>query len=148
MRGRLAHWMWRSGVGLGLTVALVAFTSPAVAQTLTSVSAVKNAGNSGDEFSDGLLESYQRQTTVVVVSSSTTFFRVRYQEIVAADVGVGGSDKTESQNTDYQVNFNVTVPGAYRLNIATSVKGAFTVVDDGNNGSVDMSQIVGSQTGG
>src|SRR5258706_16265945 len=103
MRGRLPHWVWRSGVGLGLTLALVVSAGPAAAQSLTAVTPVKNAGNSADDFSDGLITSYQRQTTVVVVSSTTAVFRVRYQEIVAADTGFACTGSTtETQNTDYQ----------------------------------------------
>src|SRR5882724_4787395 len=101
MRGRLPHWVWRSGLGLGLMAVVVAAATPAGAQSLTSVSAVKNAGNTADDFSDGLVTSYQNKTTVTVVSSSTTVFRVRYAEIVAADVGVTGSDRTQSQASDY-----------------------------------------------
>src|SRR5436190_6787888 len=148
MRRRLAQER-RAAIGIGLALGLVAAAaSTANAQSLSVPSAAKNAGNTGDDFSDGLITSYQRKTTVLVVSSSTSVFRVRYQEIVEADVGVGGSDVTESQNSDYTISFTATAPGAYRLNVSTSVKGAFTVVDDGDNGSVDMSAINGTQTGG
>jgi hypothetical protein len=94
------------------------------------------------------MRAFKNRATVSVVSSSTTVFRVRYAEIVAADVGATGGDHTQNQSSDYTVAFNVTAPGAYRLNVSTSVKGAFTRVDDGYRGSVDMSQITGTQTGG
>src|SRR6185369_12008812 len=114
-----------------------------------SVTPVKNAGNSGDDFSDGLITSYQRKTTVVVVSSNTTLFRVRYQEVIEADVGFACTgSQNEAQNSDYQINFTATAPGAYRLHVSTSVKGAFTMVDDGDSGSVDMSAVTGTQSGG
>src|SRR5262249_5539764 len=127
---------------------VVAMAPAAGAQVLSVPSAVKNAGNTADDSSDGLVTSYQNQTTVTVVNSTTSFFRVRYQEIVAADVGFGGRDHTQSQNTDYQITFTATAPGAYKLHVATSVKGAFTIVDDGNAASVDMSAITGTQSGG
>ena len=67
---------------------------------LSVPTASKNAGNTADDFSDGLVTSYQNKTTVVVVSSSTTSFRVRYQEIVAADVGVTCTgSRTQNQAT-------------------------------------------------
>jgi hypothetical protein len=119
-----------------------------MAQTLSASPPVKNAGNSGDDFSDGLITSYQNKTTVAIVMSTTTQFRVHYQEIVAADVGVGGSDRTQSQSTDYTINFTANAPGAYRLNVSTSAKGAFTLVDDGDAASVDMTSITGTQSGG
>jgi MFS family permease len=107
-------------IGVGLLLGLVAVASSASAQSLSVPTVTKNAGNTADDFSDGLITSYQNKTTVIVVSSNTSVFRVRYQEIVAADVGFGGSDQTQSQNTDYQINFTATAPGAYRLNISTS----------------------------
>src|SRR5262249_38540108 len=141
MRGRLARGIGRTAIGIGLGVAVVAAASIASAQSLSVPTVTKNAGNTADDFSDGLITSYQNKPAVVVVSSNTTVFRVRYQEIVAADVGFGGSDQTQSQSTDYQINFTATAPGAYRLNISTSVKGAFTIVDDGDSGSVDMTAV-------
>src|SRR5262249_32042314 len=148
-RRRVSHWVWRSGLVLGVTTALLAAAVPAAAQSLSSVSPVKNAGNTPDDFSDGLVTSYQNGTTVALVSSSTTIFRVRYQEIVASDVGVTcPSSHTQSKNSDYSINFTATAPGAYRLHISTSIKGAFTTVDDGDSGSVDMTGVTGSQSGG
>ena len=115
MRGRLPHRVWRSGFGIGVLGLIAAAATPAGAQTLTAVTPVKNAGNTADDFSDGLITSYQNKTTVAVVSSSTTVFRVRYQEIVAADVGFScTSSRTQNQASDYQINFTATAPGACR----------------------------------
>jgi hypothetical protein len=142
--------MWRIGFAIGCAAVLATVGAPtAHAQSLSGEAAVKNAGNTADDFSDGLITSYQNKTTVAVVSSTTTMFRVRYQEIVAADVGVGcTSSQTQTQNSDYSINFTATAPGAYRLHVSTSVKGAFTTVDDGDSGAVDMTAVTGSQSGG
>ena len=132
MRGRLPHWVGNSGITIALALGLAMAVAPnAGAQSLSvPATAVLNAGNTGDNFSDGLVTGYQNKSTVTVVSSTTSFFRVRYQETIAADVGFGGSDHTQSANSDYTVSFTVNTPGSYRLHVATSVKGAFTVVDE------------------
>ena len=147
---RAFGWLWTTVFVAGLAMA-----STASAQSISlpvpggNPNNFKNAGNSADNFSDGLITGFQRQTTIVVVNNTTSFFRVRYQEIVLADTGVFGSDTTNTQASDYTLPFSVTAPGAYRLNISTSINGAFTRVSDGSgNASVDMSAVTGTFTGG
>src|SRR5215469_10805322 len=139
----------RAGAYLGLLVTLVVLAAgPAHGQTIGSVSAVKNAGNSPDEFQDGLTVSFQRTSTVGVIQNTGTVVRVRYAEAVGADVGAFSST-TETLNSDYSINFNVTAPGAYDLNITTSLNGAFTIVDDGDGpGTADATAVTGTQSGG
>jgi hypothetical protein len=120
---------------------------PARAQ-ITAVNAVKNAGNSPDNFQDGLTLSYQRTSSVGVLSNNGVVAQVRYAEAVGVDAGAfdSGSDTLAS---DYNINFTVTAPGAYDLNITTSLNGAFTIVDDGDGpGTADMTGVTGTQTGG
>jgi hypothetical protein len=135
-------------IGRGLAAFVLLAATTAGAQSLTSLTAVKNAGNSPDNFQDGLTVSFQRTTTVTVLSNTGTLARVRYAEVVGDDAGAFSSD-TETQASDYNVNFTVTAPGAYDLNITTSLNGAFTIVDDGDGpGTADMTGVTGTQTGG
>jgi hypothetical protein len=135
-------------IGAGLAALVLLTAATAGAQSITGLSAVKNAGNNPDNFQDGLTLSFQRSSTVGVLSNNGIVARVRYAEVVGVDAGAfdGGSDTLAS---DYNVNFGVTAPGAYDLNITTSLNGAFTIVDDGDGpGTADMTGVTGSQTGG
>jgi hypothetical protein len=132
-----------------LTAALLLVaTAPAAAQSFSGAAVVKNAGNSPDNFQDGTTESYQRQTTVAFLTNTATVIRVRYAEAVGTDTGIYTST-SNTQATDYNINFNVTAPGAYDLAVSTSLNGAFTIVDDGTqSASADMGAVTGTQTGG
>ncbi len=137
------------GTGIAALASLVLLSAgPARAQSITGLAAVKNAGNNPDNFQDGLTVSYQRTSTVGVLSNNGVVARVRYQEAVGVDVGAFSS-QSNSLASDYNVNFSVTAPGAYDLNITTSLNGAFTIEDDGDGpGTADATGVTGTQTGG
>jgi hypothetical protein len=117
------------------------------AEGISGLTAVKNAGNSPDEFQDGTLSSYQRASTVTAsYLAPGAVARVRYASITATDTGLLSS-RTETLNSDYSINFNVEAPGAYDLIITTSLNGAFTLVNDGN-ASATASGTAISYTGG
>ena len=83
-----------------------------------------------------------------MIQNTGTVVRVRYAEAVGANVGAFSST-TETLNSDYSISFNVTAPGAYDLNVTTSLNGAFTIVDDGDGpGTADAGAVTGTQTGG
>jgi hypothetical protein len=132
-------------VGTVLVTAL-ALSGVAAAQTITNVAITPNAGNDADQVQTGT-DAYQRKTTVEVTSSSATSFSTRYAEIVGADTDVGAS-RTVSHSADYTITFDVTAPGAYAVTVETLLNGAFTLVNDGNSGSADVTGVAGSQTGG
>ena len=138
-----------TGAFLGLLAALaVVAATPANAQTIDSVGTVKNAGNNPDEFQDGLTVSYQRTSSISVIQNTGNVVRVRYAEALGADAGAFSS-RTETLSSDYSITFNVTAPGAYDLDITTSLNGAFTIVDDGDGpGTADASAVTGTQAGG
>lgn len=126
----------------------VLLVTPVAAQSITGLSAVKNAGNSPDFFQDDLTVGRERRTVVGILLNTGTVARVRYQAVVAADAGAFSSASI-SQDSDYNVNFTVTAPGAYDLNVTTSLNGAFTIVDDGDgSANADLSGVSGTQTGG
>ena len=89
---------------------LVAGESIALAQSITNVSITKNAGNSADEILSSTNLSYERTTTVATQSSTATSFTTRYAEVVGTDTGPS-TTRTETQATDYTVQFTVTAPG-------------------------------------
>jgi hypothetical protein len=140
-----------SVVALGGGMLVVAGPPSATAQTISGLvnPPVKNAGNSPDEFQDGTFESYQRTSITSIITSSATSFRARYREVIGVDEGFGGSDRTEVLNSDYTVQFNVTAPQSYQLNITTSLNGAFTTTDDGGGvATADLGAVTGTHTGG
>jgi len=140
-------------VSVAAGLALVALPTPPLAQTISGLvnPPVKAAppANSADEFQDGLFESYQRTSVTSIVTSNSTSFTARYREVIGVDEGLGGNDRTEVLNSDYTVQFNVTAPQSYQLNITTSLNGAFTTVDDGGGvATADLTGVTGTHSGG
>ncbi len=126
---------------------LLLTAATAGAQSFSGAVVTKNAGNSADNFQDGTTESYQRTSTVGFLTNTATVIRVRYAAVVGTDTGIFDS-VTNGLTSDYNLNFNVTAPGAYDLLVSTSLSGAFTLVDDGGAATADMSAVTGTQTGG
>ncbi|HEV7734770.1 MAG TPA: hypothetical protein VGR62_21545 [Candidatus Binatia bacterium] len=114
---------------MALAVLIVVAATPVFAQ-IGNFTASKNAGNSPDELVNGAFISYQRISAVTFSSSGITG-TARYAAGVGADTGFL-SNWTEVLNADYTVTFDVTAPGAYDLDISTSISGAFTLVNDGD----------------
>src|SRR5262245_5038487 len=111
----------RCGWGLALALLGVLAASPSFAQ-ISSFSAAKNAGNSADELSSGLFSSFERTSVVSFTNTGGLVGRARYAAAVGTDTGLLTS-KTETMNADYSVSFNATAPGAYDLNVTSSING-------------------------
>ncbi|MCW5892536.1 MAG: hypothetical protein KIT14_18640 [bacterium] len=127
---------------------MVAVTTVPASAQLTGISVVKNAGNSPDNFQDGITLSYQRTSSAGLIQNGLGFFRARYQLGVGVDSGAFDSG-SNSLSSDYTISFNVTAAGAYDLNITTSLNGAFTIVDDGDGpANADVTAVTGTRTGG
>lgn len=120
----------RNGCGLAVALLSVLIALPASAQ-ISGFTATKNAGNSADELSAGLFSSYQRTSVISFSTTSGLVARARYAAVVGTDTGLLTS-RTETLAADYSVNFNATAPGAYDVNVTTSLNGAFTLVNDGS----------------
>jgi hypothetical protein len=58
--------MGRAAIGIGVALGLIVVASTASAQSLSLPTATRNAGNTADDFSDGLVTGYQKTTVVVV----------------------------------------------------------------------------------
>jgi cysteine-rich repeat protein len=132
-------------MGIALLVAL-AGADLARAQSVSSLSITKNAGNSADVLQT-TSDSFEVKTTVAISSSTATSFTTRYAEILGADSDLF-ANQTTTGNSDYTVQFTVTAPGSYYLTVDTSLIGSFTLNNDGNSASADLSAVTGSQTGG
>src|SRR4051794_32529824 len=139
----------RTMICLGVLVVVGILTSgpPAYAQ-ITGATITKNAGNSADEFQDGLLSSFQRTSTVAITLNNGLVLRTRYAEIVGTDTGIFTS-RTENMSSDYTVAFNVTAPVGYELTVTTSMAGALTLVDDGSaSATANISAVAPTVVGG
>jgi len=133
-----------------VAVALVGMliAAPAFAQSLGGFTAVKNAGHSADANDTSFPTFSQRVTTVSFSTTSGVVGRARLAGVVAANGDAFASSVSITQNVDYNVNFSVTAPGAYDLNMTTSLNGAFTLVADPLAGSATASATAVTYTGG
>ncbi|HEV7731323.1 MAG TPA: hypothetical protein VGR62_04135, partial [Candidatus Binatia bacterium] len=108
---------------VAIAILVLGMAVPASAQ-LSSISATKNAGNSANlDNADADVFS-----NVVVQSSGATTFTTRYSGIALGDVLVGNI--TPTLNADYNVSFQVTTPGDYRVTVTESLLGGFSILDD------------------
>jgi len=126
--------------------------SLSTAATISSVTIVKNAGNSADFFDNlGAVASAVQSTATVTASTSTTF-DTRYAAVVSADRGGSGGPGTTTQN--FAGNFTITLqltetastPWSFTLDVMRV--GAQTIVSDGSgNASVALGALTGTETG-
>ena len=93
--------------------------------------------------------SRERQSFVEVLSSPAGAFTTRYSSLITTDSDGGSAGAgVESIGSDYQIDFTVTAPGAYILNVTTSISGDLHLVNDGSSASADIGPISGFSTGG
>jgi hypothetical protein len=116
--------------GATTTVLVLLWAAPAVAQTLTGVTAVKNAGNSADRIYVDLANRYERESAVAITGATATSFTSRYLALCGADAGVFGGPLWEILDANYSLHFTVTTPGASRLTAQTRRKGDMHLVED------------------
>jgi hypothetical protein len=93
--------------------------------------------------------SRERESLLSIVSTPSGAFTTQYTSLVTTDGdGAGASAGLESIASDYQVDFTVTAPGAYRIQVDTSISGDMHLVNDGGSGSADVSGVSGTFSGG
>jgi len=122
----------------------------AVAQTITGVLPVRNAGNSADGFSAGN-PSYERESQVVITAATATSFTSRYSALASADSGLFGAARLEVLNADDTISFSVIAPEAYRLTVAGRRTGDLHLIEDNifvADHYADMTALSGSFGGG
>ncbi len=136
-----------------LLAALLLAPAAGLAATISSVTIVKNAGNSADFFDDVGDVASAVQSTAVVSSSSASAFATRYAAVVSADRGGNpGPAGTTVQNFtgNFTITFNVTETAGVGWGITLDVLrvGAQTIVSDGSgNAAVAISALTGGETG-
>ena len=119
-----------------LLAALLLAPAAGLAATISSVTIVKNAGNSADFFDDVGDVASAVQSTATVSSSSASAFATRYAAVVSADRGGNpGPAGTTVQNFtgNFTITFNVTETAGIAWGITLDVLrvGAQTIVSDG-----------------
>jgi hypothetical protein len=127
---------------------MLAVVSPSLAQL--SAPALTNSSNP-NELVPGTAStpSRERESLLSIVSTPSGAFTTQYTSLVTVDGdGAGASAGVESIASDYQLDFTVTAPGAYRLQIDTSISGDMHLVNDGGSASADVSGVSGTQSGG
>ncbi|MBY0276450.1 hypothetical protein K2Z84_13990 [Candidatus Binatia bacterium] len=137
---------------IAAAIALSVHAGTAHAQSIGNLSVAKGGTNSADEVGTGNPR-FQRASAVAVQTSTSTSFTTRYSFLVAVDYDgfqILGANRTEALTANYTVSFQATAPGAYRLNVSTSLLGDINRIADGGGGNAQgsVSATTGSQTGG
>ena len=107
----------------------LALAGTARAQSLSAPSLTDNS--SAGEVCAGCDPSYDRQSAAAVQSTSATSFSVRYASTDSTDGGALCNSRTETEASDYTIQFTVTAPGAYYIDVSTQLTGQLDVVYDG-----------------
>jgi hypothetical protein len=135
-----------------LLAAFAAAPLPSAAATISSISIVKNGGNTADDLNDTGSVTDAVSSSVSVSGVTATSFDARYAAVVSTDHdGTGGPrSSTLDFDGDFSITFNVTATAsvAWFLTIDLFRIGAQTIVSDGTgNASVDLGALTGSETG-
>ena len=138
-------------IALAITVSVSAGT--AAAQSIGNLSIVKGGTNSADQLTASGDMKTQTNSTVAIQSSAATTFSTRYAFLVGNDRDGGfqliGNTNTQTLNSNYTISFQVTAPGAYRLNVVTALDAEVNRRDDGGGSAGgELNAVSGSFTGG
>ena len=131
---------------------LAALAAPASAATISSISIVKNAGNTVDDFDDSGAVTSAVASAVSLSAITPTSFDARYAAVVSTDQnGIGGPrSSTQDFDGDFSITFNVTATAGnpWSLTIDLFRIGAQTIVSDGTgNANVVLDALTGTETG-
>ncbi|HYB98708.1 MAG TPA: hypothetical protein VEC57_06185 [Candidatus Limnocylindrales bacterium] len=132
-----------------LPVLFVALLEPlaASAQTITGLTMTANGSGCADSLQTGDPRT-QRLTSADILASEPGSFRTRFAAVAAAD-DEGTAAAQITCQVDYTIEFAVTAPAAYVLEIDTALRGALTLVDDGGGvAGADIGSVVGTYDGG
>lgn len=129
-----------------LLAGLLQLRATATAQTLTLGTLQNNSSSA--EFSDGINNSYDRQSALQLQSSAQKTFQVRYSSTLSCDSGAFGGNDTRTMSSSYSISFTVTAPVGYLVDVDTRRTGDVNVQYDGGltGGSADISAITGSMS--
>jgi len=131
-----------------IAVFVLAVAPPVLAQL--SVPSLTNSSNPNELVAGtASTPSRERESLLSIVSTPAGAFTTQYTSLVTTDGdGAGASAGLESIASDYQVDFTVTAPGAYRIQVDTSISGDMHLVNDGASASADVSGVSGTFSGG
>ncbi len=135
-------------VGTAIVAVMLAIVPPSLAQL--SAPSLTNSSNP-NELVPGTAStpSRERESLLSTVSTPAGAFTTQYTSLVTTDGdGAGASAGLESIASDYQIDFTVTAPGAYRIQVDTSISGDMHLVNDGASASADVSGVSGTFSGG
>src|SRR5262245_43942912 len=124
--------MGRYGAATRLNILLWIVTAwaltPAAAAWAQSLSVPVVTDNStAGEVCTGCDPSYDRQSTAAVQSTNPTSFMVRYASTDSTDGGALCNSRTETLTSDYTIQFTVTAPGGYYIDVTTRLTGQLDV---------------------
>jgi hypothetical protein len=121
------------------------------AQTLSTPTLTNNSDPNDLFLGTSSVPSRERETGGTVLSSSPAgSFLTRFTALVTSD-GDGGPGGAGGLflSADYDLGFTATAPGAYRLTVATVLRGDLNLVNDSASGaSADVGPVLGLLTGG
>jgi hypothetical protein len=138
---------------VGLLLGVIAgVPSPSTAATISSVTIVKNAGNTADLFDDSGAVISAVQSTATVTASTSTTFDTRYAAVVSADQeGIGGPrTATQDFTGDFTITLQLTETASTAWSFTLDVLrvGAQTLISDGTgDASVVLGALTGTETG-
>ena len=137
---------------VGMLLAALAAPSPSSAATISSISIVKNGGNTADDIDNSGAVTAAVSSTVGVSGVTATSFDARYAAVVSTDHDGNGGPRTSTQDFDgdFSITFDVTATAgvAWFLTIDLFRIGAQTIISDGTgNASVALGALTGSETG-
>ncbi len=118
------------------------------AQTLSAPALTNNSNPDETVAGTASAASRERKSFLEVLSTPSGAFVTRYSSLISTDSDGAEGAGLESINSDYQLDFTATAPGAYILNVTTSISGDMHLVNDGSSASADVGGITGTETGG
>ena len=128
---------------------VLAVATPVSAQLLSLPSLTNNSNADETVAGTASSASRERESFVDLISSPTGSFTTQYTSLITVDSdGAGAGSGVESLGSDYEIDFNVTAPGAYSLSITTSLSGDMNLRNDGGSATADVGPVTGSSTGG
>ncbi len=139
---------------IAVAIAVSVGASTAEAQSISNLTIVKNGTNSADQLTaSGDMKTQTNSTVAIQGTPTATSFATRYAFLVGNDRDGGfqllGNTNTQTLNSSYTISFQVTAPGAYRLNVSSLLSAEVNRRDDGGGSAGgDLNALNGSFTGG
>ena len=134
---------YRHRRAVALTFAITTLASVASAQLSTPGLTNSSTANGN---SNGLNNSWDRQSLLSQLSAGAGSFQVRYSSQLSCDSGAFGANDTQSLTSDYTISFTATATVGYFLDVSTRRTGGVDVRYDGGitGGEADITALTGT----